>query len=177
MNGGADAKRLQQRCSPIAPRAGQLPGGGVLRNGSAACEVVLGDSWRVRPDGKLIDELGAWLAPQNVQLVYGSARANSTMHLDLDRDVPGSAAHADRRARVLAASPNTSTKRSEQPLITFGGSLKPGTAFTMPRTFTTRFTDRGCRARRASPRAARGRSSARAGSLLDGEILADDPGR
>jgi hypothetical protein len=35
--------------------------------------VALGDSWRVRPDTQLISELGAWLAPENVELVYGSA--------------------------------------------------------------------------------------------------------
>ncbi len=53
---------------PGIVRRGRLPG-----NGQAACEVVLGEAWRVRPDGKLIDELGAWLAPQNVQLVYGES--------------------------------------------------------------------------------------------------------
>jgi DNA polymerase-3 subunit alpha len=76
MNGGADAKRLQQALQPY-----RASGPGTCQvvvsygNGQAACEVVLGDAWRVRPDGKLIDELGAWLAPQNVQLVYGSSQA------------------------------------------------------------------------------------------------------
>ena len=37
-------------------------------------------------------------------------------------------------------SPNTSTIRSEKPLMTLGCSPKLSTAFTMPRTFTTRFT-------------------------------------
>ncbi len=74
MNGGADAKRLQQMLQPY-----RATGQGTCQvvvsygNGKAACEVVLGDAWRVRPDGKLIDELGAWLAPQNVQLVYGAS--------------------------------------------------------------------------------------------------------
>jgi len=74
MNGGADAKRLQQMLRPY-----RATGQGTCQvvvsygNGKAACEVVLGEAWRVRPDGKLIDELGAWLAPQNVQLVYGAA--------------------------------------------------------------------------------------------------------
>src|SRR5262249_41882870 len=40
----------------------------------------------------------------------------------------------------LPASPSTSTKRSEQPLMTLGWSANSGTAFTMPSTFTTRFT-------------------------------------
>jgi hypothetical protein len=35
--------------------------------------VALGDAWRVRPDSRLIAELGAWLAPENVQLIYGAA--------------------------------------------------------------------------------------------------------
>jgi len=29
----------------------------------------------VRPDSRLIAELGAWLAPENVQFVYGMAAA------------------------------------------------------------------------------------------------------
>jgi len=37
-------------------------------------------------------------------------------------------------------SPSTSTKRSEQPLITRGWSWNSGIALTMPSTFTTRFT-------------------------------------
>jgi hypothetical protein len=40
----------------------------------------------------------------------------------------------------LPAAPSTSTKRSEQPLITLGWSSNSGTAFTMPRSFTTRAT-------------------------------------
>ena len=27
----------------------------------------------VRPDGQLLSELGAWLAPENVQVIYGMA--------------------------------------------------------------------------------------------------------
>src|SRR5215218_396656 len=40
----------------------------------------------------------------------------------------------------LPASPNTSTNKSEQPLITFGCSLKSGTALTIPSIFTTKST-------------------------------------
>ena len=40
----------------------------------------------------------------------------------------------------LPRSPNTSTKRSEQPLITLGWSSNSGTAFTIPSTLTTRRT-------------------------------------
>ncbi|HEY3076844.1 MAG TPA: OB-fold nucleic acid binding domain-containing protein, partial [Burkholderiales bacterium] len=76
MNGEADAKRLQQLLAPY-----RASGGGACqvvvayRNATAACEVALGDAWRVRPDSRLIAELGAWLAPENVQLIYGAAAA------------------------------------------------------------------------------------------------------
>jgi DNA polymerase-3 subunit alpha len=74
MNGEADAKRLQLLLAPY-----RASGGGACqvvvayRNATAACEVALGDAWRVRPDSRLIAELGAWLAPENVQLIYGAA--------------------------------------------------------------------------------------------------------
>ncbi len=74
MNGQADARRLQQLLAPY-----RAAGNGACQvvvcyhNAEAACEVALGDAWRVRPDSRLIAELGAWLAPENVQLVYGAA--------------------------------------------------------------------------------------------------------
>jgi DNA polymerase-3 subunit alpha len=67
-----DAKKLQQLLAPY-----RASGGGACqvvvayRNSTATCEVALGDTWRVRPDSRLIAELGAWLTPENVQLVYG----------------------------------------------------------------------------------------------------------
>ncbi len=73
MNGGADAKRLQQVLAPY-----RATGNGACQvvvsygNGKGACEVVLGESWRVRPDNKLISDLGAWLTPDNVQLTIGA---------------------------------------------------------------------------------------------------------
>jgi DNA polymerase-3 subunit alpha len=74
MNGQADAKRLQQVLAPYRA-SGQ---GGCLvvityESAKAACEVALGESWRVRPDGRLLLELGAWLTPQSVQVVYAAA--------------------------------------------------------------------------------------------------------
>jgi len=71
MNGGADAKRLQQLLAPY-----RASGSGACQvivsygNGKGACEVALGENWRVRPDSKLIAELGDWLAPENVELVF-----------------------------------------------------------------------------------------------------------
>ena len=73
MNGESDARRLQQLLAPY-----RASGGGACqvvvayRNATAACEVALGDAWRVRPDSRLIAELGAWLTPENVQLIYGA---------------------------------------------------------------------------------------------------------
>jgi len=73
MNGGADAKRLQQVLAPY-----RASGSGTCQvvvsygNGAGACEVVLGEGWKVRPDSKLIADLGNWLTPDNVELVFGS---------------------------------------------------------------------------------------------------------
>src|SRR5688572_30592888 len=73
MNGGADAKRLQQVLAPY-----RAAGNGACQvvvsygNGKAACEVALGEGWRVRPDSKLIADLGDWLKPENVELVFGT---------------------------------------------------------------------------------------------------------
>jgi DNA polymerase III subunit alpha len=72
MNGGADAKRLQQVLAPYrATGTGACLVIVSYGNGKGACEVVLGESWRVRPDTKLIADLGAWLTPDNVELVIG----------------------------------------------------------------------------------------------------------
>ena len=78
MNGNTDrmrdAKRLQDLLSPY-----RASGNGAClvvvayENGAAVCDVALGENWRVRPDGRLISELGAWLAPENVQVVYTTA--------------------------------------------------------------------------------------------------------
>jgi DNA polymerase-3 subunit alpha len=71
-----DAKRLQQLLAPY-----RASGGGACqvvvayRNATAACEVALGDAWRVRPDSQLLAALGDWLAPENVQLIYARAAA------------------------------------------------------------------------------------------------------
>lgn len=73
VNGGADAKKLQQVLAPY-----RTTGNGACQvvvsygNGKGACEVVLGETWRVRPDSKLISDLGSWLAPENVEVVIGT---------------------------------------------------------------------------------------------------------
>jgi DNA polymerase-3 subunit alpha len=75
MNGQADAHRLKDLLARYRATAG--PSCPVLvhyENGKASCDVALGPAWRVRPEDRLISELRAWLAPENVQVVYGAAR-------------------------------------------------------------------------------------------------------
>src|SRR3974390_263098 len=59
--------------------------------------------------------------------------------LDLDRNLIGQHDITAERA-CRPASPKTSTNRSEQPLMTFGESLKSGEALTMPRSLTMKST-------------------------------------
>ncbi len=74
LNGQADAQRLRELLSPYrAVGEGACPVHVHYENAKAACDVVLGDSWRVRPDGPLIECLAEWLAPENVQVVYAAA--------------------------------------------------------------------------------------------------------
>jgi DNA polymerase-3 subunit alpha len=69
MNGHSDARRLMDVLAPYrAP--GACPVTVHYETAAAACDVALGDAWRVRPDGQLLERLGAWLAPENVQVVY-----------------------------------------------------------------------------------------------------------
>jgi DNA polymerase-3 subunit alpha len=72
INGQADAKRLQQVLEPYRDSgSGACQVVVTYENGRAACEVALGDAWRVKPDERLLAELGAWLRPESVQIVYG----------------------------------------------------------------------------------------------------------
>jgi DNA polymerase-3 subunit alpha len=68
-----DAKRLQQVLAPYrASGRGACLVVVTYENSEAMCEVALGEAWRVRPDDRLLSELGAWLAPENIQVVYGA---------------------------------------------------------------------------------------------------------
>ena len=68
MNGQADARRLKALLAPFGP------GPALVRiryqNGAAQCELTLGDAMRVRLDDALLTELGNWLQPENVEVVY-----------------------------------------------------------------------------------------------------------
>jgi DNA polymerase-3 subunit alpha len=68
-----DAKKLQQVLAPYrATGTGACQVVVSYGNGRGACEVVLGETWRVRPDSKLISDLGSWLTPESVELVIGN---------------------------------------------------------------------------------------------------------
>ncbi|MGA7986305.1 MAG: DNA polymerase III subunit alpha [Burkholderiales bacterium] len=76
MNGQADARRLAELLSPY-----RGAGGGACSvlvhyvNGSASCDVALGEEWRVRLDAELLEQLSRWLAPENVHVVYANGAA------------------------------------------------------------------------------------------------------
>ncbi|HEY5636610.1 MAG TPA: DNA polymerase III subunit alpha [Burkholderiales bacterium] len=72
-NGTADARRLHDLLEPF--RADGKAGCPVVihyENAGAACDVALGDGWRVHPAGSLIERLAEWLAPENVRVVYAT---------------------------------------------------------------------------------------------------------
>ena len=69
MNGGSDAKRLQALLAPF--RNGPCPVRLNYRNGDAAAELPLPDSWRVRLDDALLAGLVDWLRQENVTVIYG----------------------------------------------------------------------------------------------------------
>jgi len=67
-NGGSDGKRLREVLGPY--RNGKCPVSVRYVNGSAQCEIALGDAWRVNLQNGLIDGLGEWLKPENIQVMY-----------------------------------------------------------------------------------------------------------
>jgi DNA polymerase-3 subunit alpha len=68
MNGGSDARRLQALLAPF--RNGPCPVRLSYRNGEAAAELPLPESWRVRLDDALLTGLADWLKPENVKVLY-----------------------------------------------------------------------------------------------------------
>jgi DNA polymerase-3 subunit alpha len=71
LNGQADARRLMELLSPYrASGAGSCPVIVHYENGAASCDVVLGEAWKVRPEDRLLSELEAWLAPENVRVHF-----------------------------------------------------------------------------------------------------------
>jgi DNA polymerase-3 subunit alpha len=74
MNGQADARQLMELLAPYRA-SGACPVFVHYRTAGAACDVALGDAWRVRPEAQLIERLAAWLAPENVQVLYSNGVA------------------------------------------------------------------------------------------------------
>ena len=68
MNGAADAMKLKKVLEPY--RNGTLRVSIAYTNANAVAEFDLGEDWKIRPDDNLIAELGKWLEPGNVQVVY-----------------------------------------------------------------------------------------------------------
>jgi DNA polymerase-3 subunit alpha len=73
MNGQADAKRLMTMLTPYRAAQAMCQVLVHYENGAASCDVRLGDGWRVSPDERLLGELSAWLAAENVRLVYSAS--------------------------------------------------------------------------------------------------------
>jgi len=69
MNGRADARQLKELLAPYRAE-GACPVIVHYETAGAACDVALGDAWRVRPDGQLLERLGQWLEPESVQVIY-----------------------------------------------------------------------------------------------------------
>ena len=67
-NGESSGSRLRELLSPY--KQGSCPVSIVYRNEGAQCRIDLGDQWRVKLDDDLIRSLGAWLKPENVQILY-----------------------------------------------------------------------------------------------------------
>ncbi|MDR1708984.1 MAG: DNA polymerase III subunit alpha [Candidatus Accumulibacter sp.] len=65
----AAAQRLQTLLAPYTP--GHCPVRLAYRNTRAACEIALGDDYRVRLEDDLLAALGDWLHRENVRVEYG----------------------------------------------------------------------------------------------------------
>jgi DNA polymerase-3 subunit alpha len=68
MNGEASAARLMDLLEPY--RGGACPVIIYYKNGAAACEMALGEGWKVRLHDALLQSLHEWLSPTNVAIAY-----------------------------------------------------------------------------------------------------------
>jgi DNA polymerase-3 subunit alpha len=70
-NGGSSGPKLKELLAPYR-RAGSggCPVSVVYSNGAAACEIELGDDWRVTLQDGLIEGLHAWFKVDNVRVMY-----------------------------------------------------------------------------------------------------------
>jgi DNA polymerase III subunit alpha len=70
-NGSSSGQKLKEVLAPY--RSGKCPVQVVYYNQAAACEIELGETWRVNLQDGLIETLHEWLTPENVKIVYQSA--------------------------------------------------------------------------------------------------------
>jgi DNA polymerase III subunit alpha len=70
-NGSAAGDKLRALLTPY--RSGHCPVSVVYSNRDAACEIDLGDAWRVTLHEDLIHSLREWVSPENVRIVYNEA--------------------------------------------------------------------------------------------------------
>ena len=67
-NGNSDAHRLIELLQPYRP--GKIPVTVAYSNGSAAGEIELAESWRIRIDQHLLQSLREWLEPGNIEILF-----------------------------------------------------------------------------------------------------------
>jgi len=67
-NGNASTAKLAEILQPFRP--GTTPIIVAYRNDRIAGEVMLSPEWQVNLDDALLERLRAWLAPENVQVLY-----------------------------------------------------------------------------------------------------------
>jgi DNA polymerase-3 subunit alpha len=67
-NGSAAGGKLRDLLAPY--RSGRCPVSVVYSNRDAACEIDLGDAWRISLHEDLIHSLHEWVSPENVRIVY-----------------------------------------------------------------------------------------------------------
>jgi DNA polymerase-3 subunit alpha len=70
-NGSSSGLKLKEVLAPYC--RGRCPVQVVYYNRGAACEIDLGDDWRVSLHDDLIESLAKWVKPENVQIVYQPA--------------------------------------------------------------------------------------------------------
>ena len=70
-NGGSSGPKLKELLGPYRKSGnGGCPVSVLYSNGAAVCEIELGEDWRVSLQDGLIEGLGAWFNPENVQVMY-----------------------------------------------------------------------------------------------------------
>jgi DNA polymerase-3 subunit alpha len=69
-NGHSNGAKLKEILGPFVSADAGCPVTIAYHNGTAACEVNLGQSWRVQLHDRLLDLLAEWLNPGGVMVIY-----------------------------------------------------------------------------------------------------------